>query len=184
MVIFIISLIIPYRETVDLSITICSEPEAEVIKATANSKIIVDTSAICIEANSIIAYEQTDNKIYPIYSRKGGNIAASVKNGQTVKKNEVIFIIIPSENYSIYGISDVSPNEAKNIKKGQQIAITIDTTNIQGTISDIYKLPISAEQNSYRIKIDIEKPYNLYPQSVVQGVVTISEKKLFEKIFM
>jgi hypothetical protein len=182
-VIFIISLIIPYRETVDLSIKICSEPESEAIKAKYNSKIIADTTIANVKANSIIAYEQIYNKIYPIFSHKGGNIAVSAKNGQIVEEGEVIFIIIPTENYKIYGTANITEDEADKIKTGQVVNINIDTTNVIGIISDIHKLPIATEQHNYRIKIDFEETADIYTQSTAKGIVTISEKSFFRKIF-
>ncbi|MDR3226321.1 MAG: hypothetical protein LBT56_01440 [Prevotellaceae bacterium] len=179
---FIISLIIPYRETINLSISIHSEPQAEFVKATNDGIIIIDTVFDNNEKTEIIVYEQTIDTVYQLYTHKNGKVKLLVKNKQFVKKNEIIVLNIPTENYCIYGFSDV--NETEKIKIGQTVNINIDNANqTQGIISDIYKLTSNTENNKYRLKIDMQNNDNIQPQSILKGTVIISEKSFFRKIF-
>ncbi|MDR3286935.1 MAG: hypothetical protein LBT27_05790 [Prevotellaceae bacterium] len=178
----IISLIIPYRETINLSISIHSEPQAELIKADNDGIIIIDTIFDNNKKPEIIVYEQTIDTVYQLYTHKNGKIKLLVKNKQFVKKNELIGLNIPSENYCIYGLSDV--NETEKIKIGQTVNINIDNTNqTQGVISDIYKLTLNTENNKYRLKIDMKNNDNIQPESILKGIVIFSEKTFFRKIF-
>ncbi|MDR0755103.1 MAG: HlyD family secretion protein, partial [Prevotellaceae bacterium] len=63
-VLFIISIIIPYREQVNLSITVHEEPNAEFIKAPHAGTIVIDS--VGLQKDSVQIYVQTSNIIYAI----------------------------------------------------------------------------------------------------------------------
>jgi hypothetical protein len=178
---FVISLIIPYRETIDLSITIHSNPNAAIIRANNSGKIIIDTNTVVMK-NTIIAYIQSDDKIYPVYAYKTGNIVFSVKNGQFVEKDDIVLIIITADSYKIYGIADIDKDNAKKITTGMEVCININEQNRRGAISNIYASDI--EQAQYKIEIEIDTVDNIYPNSKYQGIIIVSEKSFFKKIFL
>ncbi|MDR2065060.1 MAG: HlyD family secretion protein [Prevotellaceae bacterium] len=180
LVLLIISLIVPYREIVNLSITFYSEPNTELIKSPHSGTAIIDTAGL--QKDSVQVYIQTKNNIYAIYRHAAKNILFSVKNRQFVDKNEILFIINPGDNFKIFGIADITKNDSKKIKTGQAVnIIAVDDINIQGVISDIYA--INPEQSKYRLKISIDRTDKIYFDSKYEGNIVISEKTLFYKIF-
>jgi hypothetical protein len=180
LVLFIISIIIPYRETVKISITVHEETNSELIKAPYSGTVIIDT--VGLQKDSVQVYIQTSNIIYAICKYAVKNILFSVKNKQFVNKDEVLLIINLSDNYEIFGIADVTKNDSKKIKKSQIVNIIIENDkNARGIISDIYAT--NPEQTEYRIKISIDKADKIYHDSKYQGNIVIAEKTFFYKIF-
>ncbi|MDR2127324.1 MAG: HlyD family efflux transporter periplasmic adaptor subunit [Prevotellaceae bacterium] len=179
LVLFVISIIIPYRETVKLSITVHSKPNADLIKSTHSGTVIIDTSGS--QKDSVQAYLQTANSIDTICKCAVKNILFSVNNKQFVSENEILFIVNSTDNYEIFGIADITKDDTKKIHKGQTVNIIADDMNVEGTVSDIYA--INPEQTRYRLKINISVPNNMYFDSKYQGIITVSEKSLFLKIF-
>ncbi|MDR1197850.1 MAG: hypothetical protein LBK94_02405 [Prevotellaceae bacterium] len=179
---FAISIIIPYRETINLSVTIHGEPDAGLIKSPVDGKVIIDTNVNDRE-NTAIAYIQSKNKIYPVYADKTGSIVFSVKNGQFVEKDDVIFIIISDDNYELYGIADITDkDDANKIKTGQIVNINIySDKTIQGIVSDIYA--VNSGKTEYRLKISIAETDYIYLNSKYKGTVVVAEKTVFRKIF-
>jgi hypothetical protein len=179
---FAISLIIPYRETVELSITIYSEPNAQFIKSPNSGKIIIpDTLKTKVEENTILAYIQENGNIYPVHSIHDGNIIFSVKNEQFIEQNDIAFIIISANEYETYGIAEI--DDISKIKMKQIVEINVNKENIKGIISDIYVSNL--QPTKHKIKIDFIKieNINIHPSQTYNGLVVISEKNIFEKIF-
>ncbi|MDR1553880.1 MAG: hypothetical protein LBS69_10535 [Prevotellaceae bacterium] len=180
LVLFAVSIIIPYRETVNLSITVHEEPDSEFVKSAHSGTVIIDT--VGSQKDSVQVYMQTPNNIYEIYKFATKDIVFSVKNGQFVNKNELLFIVNYAADYKTFGITDITEDIFRKIKTGQTVVINIDDdTNIQGIISDIYAN--NPGHTEYRIKIEINATNKLYPNSKYRGVVMISEKTVFQKIF-
>ncbi|MDR2651624.1 MAG: hypothetical protein LBC68_04850 [Prevotellaceae bacterium] len=179
LVLFIISVIIPYRETLNLSISIHEKSNMKLIKSVHSGTIIIDT--VGSQKDTLQAYMQNKNNIYEVCKCAINNILYSVKSKQFVNKDELLFIINPANNYEIFGIADITKNDSEKIKTGQIVNINIgNDENVQGMISDIYT--INPEQTKYRLKINITTD-RIYPNSKYEGTVIISEKTVFQKIF-
>lgn len=106
-------------------------------------------------------------------------VAFAVQNEQFIEQNDIVFIIIPTKEYEIYGIAEI--DDISKIKAEQIVEVNINKENIQGVISDIYTSNI--QQTKHKIKINFAKTENVYPSAIYKGLVRISETNVFSKIF-
>lgn len=154
-ILLIISIFIPYRETIPVHIKIETYPEAYFIHSSETGFFVSDSIRATINSDSVIGYIIGENPMEKITSPITGDVLMNINNEEYLDKGGLLCVIIP-ENHIRYGVAEISIEDYFKIKKGTKIIIILNEDEmINGIVEKIYSL--SDNQHSYKIRIKFEE---------------------------
>lgn len=182
LVLFIMSIFIPYRETIPLFVKFETYPDAHFVHSSISGFFVSDSIPRMINKNSIIGQIINEGTVENITSPIKGNVLMNIKKEEYLNKGELICVIIP-ENYIFYGIAEISIENYYKVKEGNKIIMSLnENKTVSGTVEKIHYL--SYNQNLYKIKIRFEENElqdKLYIGTVHSGRVILSDVSILKK---
>ncbi len=166
-VLFIISIFVPYRETVSVQIKIETSPEAHFIYSSEAGFLVSDSMRTTINTGEAIGYIIGKSSLEKIIGPITGEVLMNVNNNECIDKGGLLCIIIP-KNHICYGITYITIEDYKKVKQGNKIVMNlINNETIYGELEQIY--PLSDGQCSHKIKIKF-KEYSFRNKQMISTV--------------
>lgn len=154
-ILLIISIFVPYRETVPVQIKIETYPEACFIHSSESGFFVSDSLRAVINTGSVIGYIIGENSTEKITSPITGDVVMNINNEEPIDKGGLLCVIIP-ENHICYGIAEITIENYHKVKRGNKIIMTSSKGEvINGKVEKRY--PLSDNQYSHKVRIKFEE---------------------------
>ncbi|MEG0889982.1 MAG: hypothetical protein RSH25_16070 [Bacteroides sp.] len=154
-ILFVISIFVPYRETISVQVEIKTYPEAHFIHSSEAGFFLSDSILATIHTGSTIGYIIGKSSTKKIISPITGDILMNTNNQAYIDKGGLLCMIIP-KNHICYGITEIAIEDYDKVKQGNRIIMTLGKgSTINGVIEKRY--PLSDNQYSHKVKIKFEK---------------------------
>lgn len=181
-VLFIISIFVPYRETIPAQIEIETFPQAHLIHAPASGFFVSDSISKTINMGSVIGRILCEDSTQKIISPAEGNILMDAKSWDYVNEEELLSVIIP-ENHIRYGVAKITTGDFCKVREGSRIIMFLsEGKTVSGIVEKMYSFPDT--QHNHKVKIKFEGNISqdkLVVGSIYNGKIILNDVSMLKK---